>query len=44
MAKNIETLKLLISNWRKQDIDGVLALVDEDFTWNNSGGLRPPLK
>ena len=43
MAQNIDTLKLLISNWRKQDIDGVLALVAEDFTWNNSGGLRPPL-
>ena len=43
MAKNIDTLKLLISSWRKQDIDGVLALVDEEFIWNNSGGLRPPL-
>jgi len=43
MGKNIDTLKQLISNWRKLDIDGVLALVDDDFTWNNSGGLNPPL-
>lgn len=43
MAGNIDTLKALINNWKKQDIDGILALVDEEFTWHNSGGLRPPL-
>lgn len=43
MEKNIDTLKQLISNWRNQDIEGVLALVSDDVIWNNSGGLNPPL-
>jgi limonene-1,2-epoxide hydrolase len=44
MTKHIDTLHRLINSWRNQDINGVLACVHDDITWNNSGGLRAPLQ
>ena len=43
MTQHIATRKLLINCWKKLDIEGVLALLDDNITWNNSGGLKPPL-
>ena len=44
MTRHIDTLHSLISAWGNQDVEGVLAHIHDDITWNNSGGLRPPLQ
>lgn len=44
MTRHIDTLRSLISAWANQDVEGVLAQIHDDITWNNSGGLRPPLQ
>lgn len=44
MGKNAETLHALIAAWRRQDVEGVLQYIHDDISWNNSGGLRAPLK
>lgn len=44
MSKHTQTLKTLIASWVKQDVEGVLACLHDDITWNNSGGLRAPIR
>lgn len=44
MSTHTETLKTLIAAWGKQDVDGVLACLHDDITWNNSAGLRAPIR
>lgn len=44
MAKHIESLKSLIAAWRRLDVEGLLVHLHDDFTWYNSGGLKPPLR
>ena len=44
MAANIATLKALIAAWRRLDVEGVLVHLHEDFSWYNTGGLKPPLR
>ncbi len=44
MGKNAETLHALIAAWRRQDVEGVLQYIHDDISWNNSAGLRAPLK
>ena len=44
MTTATDTLRAVIAAWRKQDVEGVLRQVHENITWNNSGGLRPPIQ
>jgi limonene-1,2-epoxide hydrolase len=44
MGSHTNTLHAVINAWRNQDVEGVLAHLHEDITWNNSGGLREPLR
>jgi len=44
MGQNIDTLRAVIAAWRNQDVEGVVRHLHDDITWNNSGGLRPPLQ
>jgi limonene-1,2-epoxide hydrolase len=44
MADHIASLKRVIESWHRADADGVLAELHDDITWNNSGGLKPPIQ
>ena len=44
MLDNIATLRKVISSWHDADVEGVLACLHEDITWNNSGGMKPPIQ
>ena len=41
---NVATLRKVISSWHEADVEGVLACLHEDITWNNSGGMKPPIQ
>ena len=44
MPDNVATLRKVISSWHEADVEGVLACLHEDITWNNSGGMKPPIQ
>lgn len=44
MSKNIETLRRVIAAWHDADVEGVLANLHDDIIWNNSGGMRAPIR
>ncbi|HWK36823.1 nuclear transport factor 2 family protein [Sphingomonas sp.] len=44
MADHIQTLRNVIESWHRADVEGVLANLHEDITWNNSGGMKPPIQ
>lgn len=44
MSDHVQTLRNVIESWHRADVEGVLACLHEDVTWNNSGGLKPPIQ
>lgn len=44
MTDHIATLRRVIESWHRADIDGVLACLHPDVVWNNSGGIRAPIR
>ncbi len=44
MTDHIASLKRVIDSWHRADADGVLAELHDDITWNNSGGMKPPIQ
>lgn len=41
---NIARLLDMIAAWGRQDLDAVMTFIHEDIEWNNTGGLRAPVK
>ena len=44
MTDHIASLKRVIDSWHRADAEGVLAELHDDITWNNSGGMKPPIQ
>jgi len=44
MPRLFPVLEAIIAAWKKQDVEGVLALVTDDIVWRNSSGYAPAIK
>jgi limonene-1,2-epoxide hydrolase len=44
MKAHADTLRTMIAKWQELDVEGVLACIHDDITWNNSGGARAPVQ
>jgi len=44
MTDHIATLRRVIESWHRADVEGVMACLHPDIIWNNSGGIRAPLR
>lgn len=44
MTDHIASLRRVIDSWHRADAEGVLAELHDDITWNNSGGMKPPIQ
>jgi ketosteroid isomerase-like protein len=41
---HLRVLLNLIEAWKAKDIDGVLALMDEDIVWHYAAAIAPPVR
>ena len=44
MSRLFPVLEAIITAWKQQDIEGVLAHVTDDIVWRNSSGYAPAIK
>lgn len=41
---NVRILLDLIDRWKAKDVDGVLALMDDDIVWHYAAAIAPPVR
>lgn len=42
--KHLRVMLDLIERWKVKDIDGVLALMDDDIVWHYAAAIAPPVR
>lgn len=42
--KHLRVMLDLIERWKARDIDGVLALMDDDIVWHYAAAIAPPVR
>lgn len=42
--KHLRVMLDLIERWKARDIDGVLALMDDDIVWHFAAAIAPPVR
>jgi limonene-1,2-epoxide hydrolase len=44
MSRKFETMKALIADWSRGDIDAALSYMTDDIVWHYAAAVAPPLK